>query len=74
MFYVIFSSISFVGKNNWKKDSILHFWVEGKIIIIASFYFLKLLCKKYTYNINHYVGTINLYMIFFHVGHCIVNA
>jgi hypothetical protein len=69
-----FSSISFVYKNKWEKYWTFNLWVERKILTTTSHVFnLKLLCKKNIYNINHYVGIVQN-LIFFHVGHYIINA
>jgi hypothetical protein len=74
MFYEFFLFISFVGTIR-KMIKPWAFGLKRKILINTSHVFsLKLLCKKYTYNINHCVGIIEKTPIFFHVGHCTTNV
>jgi hypothetical protein len=39
-----------------------------------TFFSFKMLCKKYTYNVDHYVNTVNKIWIIFHVGHGTINV
>jgi hypothetical protein len=57
--HIYFSSILFVGKKKLKKGSNLGplCW-RGDFNHYITFFSLKLLCKKYTYNINHYASIV----------------
>jgi hypothetical protein len=64
----------FVKKTIKKRIEPWTFQLKGGFLTNTSIFFsLKLLCKKYIYNVNHCANTIKN-LIFFLVGHCTIDA